>query len=929
MGWLLLEDGWISREEQMESFRLGRKFALYAAASGIAMGAVAMPTIAQEESASDDERTLDEIIVTGSYRGSVQAALDLKRDADSIVDAIVAEDIGKFPAVNLAEAVQRIPGVSITRERGEGQFVSVRGLGPIFQAVTLNGTPIAFNENNRDSGQSGRQFRFRVLPADLVAGIEVVKSPTADLIDGGIGSTINVLTKKPLDAGTFVAGSLFGHYEELSSEVTPNGSVTASWANEDETFGVLVAYSRSEREIQFDRVQIGTYGDLTTPEGVTALAPGNVRLTGEQEERIRNSVSAGAQWRPNSTFELNANVLYSTFDNEIFEDRIDLETRRAGEQVAGAAVINPDTNIITANSFSGGRISRNSELSDQSHENLSVQLDATFTLADDWMITPSFSYSEADSNLVLPLQRIDGRTTDGIDYSYNLGDDPIGQGSIVSFDVGADLSQPGAVPFRRLRIRPIDSTDEDKTFKLDIEHDMDGFISRIKAGGQYSDRNRVYERRDRTLVAIDSSQDFSSFNTRLNPPNSFGDIVGNGPHQWAGYDISIIDQFQLNPSDPPLSERSSGDLRNSYAVDEEVTAGYIRTDFQSEFQNVPVRGNVGVRYVHTKQIINGSVNEGVLDPESGEASVVTVPATFEDSYSEWLPSANAVFEINDNMLLRLAASRSIARPSLADLRSAQALNSTAVSDLEELGAAALPNLIAQGFLIGQGGNPALDPYTSWNYDMSFEWYFEEFGAMSISAFHKDISNFISRAVSNESFTVNGVTADFAISRPRNVGSANITGIELAYTNEWDVGFGNVGISGSATFTDSSINANTGDSQGLQTPADVSDFTYFVAPFYEHGPLQARVSYTWRSAYLRNPAFAGGNAFIQDRFGTLDFNVSYDATENITVFVEGVNLTDTLEKVYNSPGFFVPQDRSQAIELNDFGRSLNFGIRAKF
>ena len=885
------------------------------------------------------ETELEEVVVVGTFSRSLQDSLDLKRNSDQIVDAVVSEDIGKWPAANIAEAVQRIPGVSITRERGEGQFLSVRGLGPIFQSVTLNGVPIAFNENNRDSGQSGRQFRFRVLPADLIAGLEVIKSPSANLIDGGIGSNINVRTVNPLDVGSRAGFTLYSHTEDNSGKSGLNGNGSLAWSNADENLGAVVGVSRSERDVQFERMQIERYTEITTPEGVRGLAPNDIRMTLEQEQRERNSLFGGLRWRPSGNADVRLDVLYSTFDNAIREDRIIMETARERNQVAGTATVDPSAGLISGNSFEGGRISRNTELSDQSHENLSVQLGADLIFGDGWSLKPSVSVSSADSNLALPLQRIDGRTVAGADYSYDLGSSVISKGSINNYVMNSNLMAADAVPIRRYRIRPIDSSDNDTTFLVDLEKELDGQLfgglnaDAVSFGVQVSDREREYERRDRTLIPVDPAIDLgdpadtlalaSTFNTQATP-NAFGDIVGSGSLSWAGFDPALGGAFQLNPGNPPLSDKTSGDLRNSYAIQEEIVGTYIRLDFSGDVNDVPLSGNIGLRYVTTDQTVQGSENVGVED--GGAISVVTIPATFIGDYSEVLPSLNLNFDFTNDAVLRIGASRSLARPSLADLRSAQALDSTAVGDLEAQGAAALNELVSAGRLVGQGGNPQLSPYLSTNVDASIEWYFDEFGALTIAAFNKVIEDFISRVSSPESFTINDVTVDFSIARPRNVGDAAINGIELAYTNRWDFGFG---VAASATFTNATIEAITDAGRELQNPADVSDRTYYVAPFFENERFQARISYTWRSEYLRNPAFAGNRTYTQDDFGTLDFHVSYDINDAFSIYVEGVNMTDELEKVFLSSGFFVGTDESLPIELNDFGKTFNVGVRATF
>ncbi|RYD26480.1 MAG: TonB-dependent receptor, partial [Lysobacteraceae bacterium] len=217
-----------------------------------ALGATQSASAQTSASASDTEQTraadtagnpeadaTGDIVVTGSYARSLAAATETKRQAGYGVDAINATDIGKFPAQNVAEALQLIPGVTITRPRGEGLYVSVRGLGPQFQSTLLNGRPVAINDLIENGGANGRQFRFEMLPAEFVSQIDVVKTPTSDMTEGALGGNIDVKTFRPLDVGNKTTLNLRGTYTTLTDKVKPNATALISAKTDDGTFGIL------------------------------------------------------------------------------------------------------------------------------------------------------------------------------------------------------------------------------------------------------------------------------------------------------------------------------------------------------------------------------------------------------------------------------------------------------------------------------------------------------------------------------------------------------------------------------------------------------------------------------------------------------------------------------------------------------------------
>jgi iron complex outermembrane recepter protein len=884
----------------------------------------------------------EDIVVIGSFARSLDEALDIKRRADSITDAVSAADIGDFPSVNVAEALQRLPGVTISREAGEGQFVSVRGLGPNFQSVTLNGLPIAYNENIRNSDQSGRQFQFRVIPPDLISGVVVTKAPTADLIDGGIGANVDIRLAQPLDTKPFITARAFGHWEERSGEITPNGTLSASWRDAAERFGVIAGVSWQTRKVQFDRFQHFGYTNRTI-EGQTVSVPNDMVTTLEREDRRRLSATGGVEWRPTPELRFGVEALYSNFNNEIAEDRISFEwgtrTDLAQRLVPGSAVIRDG--VLYGGEISGGRVSRNAEFSEQTHQNLFLKGTAQYD-ADGWQITPAVSYSRAQSDLDRPLQRLDGQTANnpaGLRYSFAYGDDPVGDVRIDRLQTNLNLADPASVPFTRYRIRPTNSLDEDLTTLVDLRRELalgEGRfqLTGVRAGAMFTDRSRDYQRRDRQISARPGVTVDASFVNQLLPSNVFDRTIDDFYGRWTSYDRarfaeSFIVPGEFDGTDPQSDDlvATGQDLQQSYAVGERIWAAYGRFDFTLDVNGAPVTGNFGVRYLNTRTAVDGTTLRAATGA-NGVATTIIEPVRFTSSYDDWLPSFNASAELARGLYLRVAASRSLTRPSLSDLRTATVPNSSVLADVFDRGQIAL-NERPPSALNGVGGNPDLRPYSSTNLDLSLEYYLPRFGGFSAALFRKTIDDFIGSIGRTEQLVLNTragetLTADFLITRPQNIGEAEVNGIELGAALEI---YGGFGLAASATFVDSSGEIETPTGVLTSQLQGVSDTSYSISPFLRAGPLEVNLSYTYRSNFITNGNISPGSnavtnpleAIYADGFGTLDFGAKLRIVSGVELFAQGTNLLDERQAAFQG-------SRLRPYQLQEYGRSIDVGLR---
>ncbi len=858
---------------------------------------------------------LEAVEVVGRLSDRIDRALRRKRDADVISDGLSSERLGDLPSANLAEALQRAPGVAIEREVGEGQFVSVRGLGPLFQSVTLNGVPVAFNENIRNSTQSGRQFRFRALSVDLLAGAHLVKSATADMTEGGIGSNIDIETTGGLDGDPFVTLRLGGEHTQRNGRTRPGFSSAGRWISATGAVGLVAGLSQDQRSVRYDRFQVMRYGDVQV-DGRRLAAPNDLRTTVESEDRRRRSAFLGADWTVTPGVRLDFDALVSTFDNAIREDRL---VFGLGERlVTPGAIQRIDHGVVTAGMIDAGRIDNNTEFSDQSHLNYAVSLGADLERGP-WRLRPRLSLSGAHSVLDTPLERLSAQSPQDVAYAFDLGD--AGEARRAArLTTDFNLLDPAQLVLAQLNVRAVESHDKDLTAALDAHRDLGRALaglrfSSIKTGLQFRTRSRNYDRRDRRAALRAGQQDLASFYDGVTPQDVFADLVARRPGPWStpGFD-RVRDAFTLGPEREDVVFRpddlapTGSDLQNAYRVKEEVAAAYVRVDFDRRQAALPCSGNAGLRLVLTRTHVQGARMAEV----AGQAQVTSVSLDGDDAIL--LPSLNMVFPVTDEVAVRVAASRTITRPSLADLRASTVPASVLVSNIHERGQAAVDQPEPGVIFSGIGGNPALTPYVSTNLDLSYEVTGRR-TSFSLALFHKTIHDFIQTTSATETLTFEtrtgaAVQAEVLMSRPHNVGHARVNGLEAGLHHRFG---GGLGVWASATWT----NSRLPDGERL---TGVSDLAWSINPYLERGPFEMNLSWSWRSAFRSEADLQGGgvSAFIVDAAGYLDAQATYRVNADTRLSIAAMNLTDTRDLAYD-------RTPSRLLQLGSAGRQMTIGL----
>ncbi|WP_294330346.1 TonB-dependent receptor [uncultured Sphingomonas sp.] len=876
--------------------------ALLRATSALALSlATLAPAYAQTSASPQDAQPAgEEIVVNGSYARSLAAATEAKRRADYGLDSISSTDIGKFPTQNVAEALQLVTGVAITRPRGEGLYVSVRGLGPQFQSTLLNGRPVALNDLVENGGANGRQFRFEMLPAEFVSNIDVVKTPTSDMTEGALGGNIDVRTFRPFDVGNKITANLRGTYTTQTKKVKPNATLIGSHTFGD-TFGILVGAQYWGKSVRNDRfMNFGWNLDKFTKPAQGGLAPGfytptRTRPTIETEDRKRISGLVSAQWRPTPELETTLDVLATRLD--VAYDEFGLDIYPDDTSVAGhTPKIDPSSIKLQGNTIVGATINdvrfmASREYSLNRHDLLTIGLKQTWN-HDRFHVTANLNWSSAHS--FHPSNAEGTVRSRAVFFAPLTYDGSAGYKITPTLTTPVDVTNPANYQLFTFNIAPKNSKDWDKFARLDGAYDVGGFLRKIAVGAEYHWRKRDYWRRD-YLVTSSNGQPLTSLGAGAYQQIPYDDFLsgvgGNSPRTWlvpvtATYYNALFNNTIANA---PLT---AGDLAASFKTTEKTASAYARLDYGTMLGGVELIGNVGIRYVHTDQNATGYLRTG------NNVSPVAFPKTFND----WLPSFNLKAELTKTLIARFAASRVLTRPNVTD----SAPRITVSTDAPT----------------ASGGNPQLLPFLATQFDGALEWYFNPKGALTGAVFYKAMDNYITAQNVNIDIPGRGTVL---LSTQVNGGNAKVYGVEAAYNQVFSflpAPFDGLGMQTSYTHTSVKANYTAGARPIVDQLIGLSKNSFNVVGFYEKGPISTRLSYVWRDRYLSGTGSTTQAPTYTAPFGTLDGSIGYKLLPNVQLSVEAINLSGAKLYTYNDAS-------SRFGEINYYGRTFLFGVRAEF
>ncbi|WP_170233886.1 TonB-dependent receptor [Novosphingobium sediminis] len=913
-----------------------------ACCSALAIVGGAAPAFAQDSAAAGVSEP-EAIVVTG-IRSSLRSAAGIKKNSLAIVDAISSEDLGKFPDTNVAESLQRIPGVSIDRSNGEGRFVTVRGFGPAFNTVLVNGRTFA-------SDNQGREFSFDLLAAELISGAEVYKSSQARLQDGGIGATLNIKTPRPLDLGGFKAVvSAKGQYERNSDKVTPQGFGLISDTFADGKFGLLASVSYQKRDAQTRYTQNRGYIPGTTVgTGANAItnvfAPRNQDVGQDDQSRERIGFTGTAQYRPNDQLTFTVDGLYNQFN-------VDSRVQALGswfEPSSYTAAAIDSNRTVTSLTTNG-----NADLI-QTSNNRYVK---TYALGGNVEWKPNSQLTvKADVSWSRAKDSAGGRnyfTVIGIPSTYSF-QQATGNGFPSTTGYTADLTN-AALGRSHIALRQGNSEAERVLeYKLDTEWKSDGgALDAIRLGFVNTNRSKNSQ-----SIATDPNTLclYCGYNEpasaallsklTLRAPSGTGSV----PTNILGYDADAYFKFLESPAQAAARDQARGlpagttaallaatngfaatVQPNSFAVSEKVFAGYLEADLKGNLGAMPWTVNLGARYVHTE--ITASGRQLALtdllavpnDPTIYQAVFanggVPVSTAQRSSYDYFLPNINVKVNLTDKWIVRVSASRTLTRPQIRDLAPRTNFDVTRPASLD-----------------ASGGNPNLRPYTANNFDVSLEWYPTSTTTLSVAGYYKSIDNFIVQTRSAENFTIanasglpigGGITgpttATFNVRRPRNSENVSVRGVELNVTHTFDylpAPLDGLGLSANATFVDSSAAFDVTRFDQSVAVEGLGN-SYNLTGFYEKDGFAARVAYNRRGRfleYLVTPG-QGGDPVFRRPYSQVDVRVSYDIKKFAQVFAEGTNVT-------NAKNITTGRFNNQVLDYVDTGARYAAGVRLNF
>mgnify|MGYP000577918291 CR=1 FL=1 len=926
------------------------KTRLWLGGSGAAMTAalLSIPAIAmaQDAPAPANADTVEEIVVTG-IRASLRSAMDIKRNSLQVVDSISAEDIGDFPDKNLSEALQRVTGVQISRQDGEGRGVSIRGADPSLNRVEINGSSAL----SLTVGGSDRAVDFRDIPVEFVSRLDVVKSPTADMAEGGIGGTVRVITRRPFDSKVpYVAGSVQGVYSNLAKEYDPKFALIGSRTFFDDTFGVLLSGTWEKRHLDSHNARTTGWirraatatGTGATPgrstdvngDGTLDWVPEIPRLVIDRRETERKALSGVLEWRPTDNFKAYFDATYATATEDVNSSFLQLGASGGlidySKTTLGADNTVNHIELTSGTNFPMDLAYRNI-LGDLKRTQYTTALGGEWKL-EKWTFDARFDYSNAEvqNNEINSTATVFGVQRAIIDYTG-------GQGAPNFSFPGLDVTTGQGVNRLDAIFNPRNNTSDETAEQINVTYRPDvSWLTSIKAGVQgrqfqtdqilYQRTTRLNCRNEGSSGAIGSVNVPCSTITGIVDANSVindipffetGDLgYSGGIRQWndntmATYAATLAaanrvnDVYAVNPNtntaqvygDPGTYQA----FLDTWSVEEKTKSAYVQANFDFSSLPVPISGTLGVRVVDTDTVSTGF--NRVQTGTTANPIVNFVEGSQNGGYTKTLPSLNMRFEFIPNTLVgRVAASKVMARAAPSQL--------------------ALRRSIDVIGLTGSRGNPDLQPFEATAYDAGLEWYFGPESFISATYFRKEISSFIINQSAAE--TIDGTV--YNITRPVNgVDDVTIDGLEIGGQYSLDflpAPFDGLGVLANFTYQKDKgfkgVNQLTGEI--LPFPG-LSRKSYNASVYYEKDKVSVRASYNWRDDWLITATGRGNLPEFNKAFGSLDASASYDVTDKITVFVEGVNLTDEVRIEYNAP--------ARRIGNETYGSRYFFGVRAKF
>jgi len=912
------------------------------------------PAPAEAASAPKGATKLDTVIVTG-IRGALEQSLNVKRNADSHIEVISAEDIGKMPDKNVADSLARVPGVTISSaSANEGGFdendrVSMRGTNPSLTQTLINGHNVASGDwfVLNQTGLVGRSVSYSLLPSELVQRVQVFKSPEAWLVEGGVAGSVDIITRKPLDfrKQLTLEASIGAVYAQLPNKTDPQLSGLVNWKNDQGTGGVMLQVFSEKRHLRRDGQEILGYNQISPTSGIvlgTGGAAGTVTgphpdlanvwyptLIGSalfEQERQRDGGLLDIQLKPSNDLTLDLNL----FSSKMTATNYNRNFMMWPGSFIGGADQAPDPGYVVRNgtlvsatfaNAGGGRnygvydqISRPGEGSDSNF----INFDGKLRVNDSLTLYSKLGTSAGNGNT--PTEDVAEWNVPNTGAAYQLN----GINSAANWSLpGGNSASPVGMPLgwifgdQNIRVK-----DKDNWAQIDGDYSLDaGALTLMKFGVRLQDHKRssagvigqgpACKDSAGNTVAFDWSQayfcpvgsqspfDPANFPTGgyLNYPGNFGNGLGGSfpSNVWYYTPAQLAAYNAKFANRDPVSREN---WNSEYALKEKNSAFYVQGNLEGRGWS----GNIGLRVVKTREIVTSNVAVDATTPGAVTTSAfgAFLPVTTEHTYNDLLPSANLKLDLRKDLVARFGISRTMTRPDYSALASPISLTPPPVG-------------VTTG--TGSGGNPDLKPVRSTNLDTTLEWYFAPRSLLSAGLFYMDLTSYIGYGQVTKSFmtysaaTPAGVLTPYVLTVPVN-SKGKVHGLELAYEQPL---FGNFGAGVNYTYAD-------GHEQGGGPLVGTSRHTYNLSGYYEDDRFNARLAYNYRSAFYSG--LDRNTAFSQAAVDSLSASLGYKINDNFSVTFDAHNLNNPKLKYYA-----LNEDQPRSIYQN--GRQYYLTARVKF
>ena len=929
--------------------------------------APATPVTQREDGAGESG---EDIVVTG-IRRAIADSISLKRDETSIVEAVSAEDIGKLPDVSIAESIARLPGLAAQRVNGRAQVISIRGLAPDFTTTLLNGRQQASSGDNR-------AVEFDQYPSELLSSVVIYKTPDAQIAGMGLSGTADLRTVRPLAFGkrAFAINARGEKTEggKLNDDIRNTGyRVSASYIDQfaGGTLGIALGYARLDSPSgnrHYKAYGYEAFGDQTDANGnpINIVRPdaadGALLINGQEifvtsRTNVRDAFIGIVEWQPSDVVHSTLDVYYSKFNqNEITrgaqwfsnpfadgltftdvatEDRGGSKVAISGTQVGAVPIIRNDNNKRRDELFSAGL---NNEFTLDERTKFFADLSYSMNKRREQIMETYAGYGLGTGGVTPNTQQV-GRTLDNIGFETPADGFPTYEEGLNYADASrvslgdrapwGGWGHDGAIRFPEV---------EEKVYALDLRlnHEVEGFFSDIDLGVNWTHRskdktvddNDLFLKNGRQQVLVDQSYLVSSPDLGF---SGFGPTLAFDPSKLLDryYDVTPI--------------RDANYYDKNWAITEDVITWHAKAGIDWG----RLRGNVGIQVVNQSQRSTGVVINGL---EPGQP---IVPQSIRDGadYTDVLPSLNLILDMGGGHRLRFAASKTMARPRMDDMR---ANVSPGFNSLVCSGQTCSPGTIVNPWS-ASGGNAKLKPWRANALDAAYEWYINPTTYLSIAAFYKDIKTYIYQQSGTFDFsgiplptTASAIPAGVIISNigqitlPANGKGGSVKGLE--FSGAFNFGtltsvLDGLGVQGSLSLTESNLNptSNPDPTQEVRIPG-LSGTVYNLTGYYERDGFQARISQRYRSGFkgevVQLFATRGFTEILADK--QVDAQVGYTfqsgTLEGLGVLFQVNNLTDSpyRTRLGLDGGGTKTSDGGALLETYEkYGRQFLLGLNYRF